>query len=141
MAGSMTERRGMNANEGFSLLELTTALFILTVGIFGVFRLFNFGMDRLRALDEAAIATEAVQNELEALRTTPTATLQDGEQQFTIPNPALDRLWLADTKISVSPASDGVVGLKQVEISIRWINRNGGRAERSVTTLIREHAP
>jgi Tfp pilus assembly protein PilV len=131
-------RGGENSRAGFSLLELTTALFILVVGIFGVFHLFFFGLDRMRTIDEAAIATQAVQNELEVLRTTPFSLLQDGARAFTSPNPALDQLHLADTKVTVSPTPDGTIGLKKIEISIRWITENGRRAERSITTLAGE---
>jgi Tfp pilus assembly protein PilV len=125
---------------GFTLLELTTAMFVLVLGLFGVFQLFYFGLDRMRSLDEAAIASQALQNELEAIRATPTA-MTDGEHAFVTRDPALERLQPAETKVSVAPAAKGTPGLKQVDLSIRWITHKGFQAERSLTTLMEGAAP
>ena len=76
----------------------------------------------MRTLDEAAIATQAVQNELEVLRTTPFSLLQDGRASHR--PAALEQLHLADTKVTVSAAPDGTIGLKKIEID-RWITENG----------------
>lgn len=136
MNTSMNPRRS-RSSDGFTLLELTTAMFLLVVGIFGVVKLFQFGLDRMRTIDESAIASQAVQNELEVLRSTPYAMLTDGVRPFVTHDPALDQvLHLAATKVVVAPSPDGAPGLKRVDISIRWITENGRRAERSVTTLI-----
>ena len=141
MAKALSERGRLTSSGGFSLLELTTALFILVVGLFGVFQLFHFGLDRMRTLDEAAIAVQAVQNELEVLRTTPFSSLQDGERAFAVADPALERLVRAETRVAISPAPDGIAGLKKIDVSIRWITENGRQAERSVTTLLGEKLP
>lgn len=120
---------------------MTTALFILAVGVFGVFNLYHFGLAKLHTLDESAVAGQLLQNELETLRAMPFAALDYGERPFAAPAPELDQLYLADTKTTIAPGPDGIAGLKRVDVSIRWITENGRRAERSVTTLIAEAGP
>ena len=132
---------GARANAGFTVLELTTALFILVVGIFGAVQLFHFGLAKLHTLDEAAIAGQVLQNELETLRAAPFGALEYGERAFAATAPELDQLHLADTKTTIAPGPDGIAGLKRIDLSVRWITENGRRAERSVTTLIGESAP
>lgn len=126
---------------GFTILELTTAMFILIVGLFGTITLFHFGISKLHALDEAAIAAQAVQNELEIVRSTPFAALELGERTVAVADPALARLHLADTKVTISPGPGDAPGLKQVTVSVRWIAENGRRSERTVTTLVAEALP
>jgi len=126
---------------GIALLEMTAALFILVVGLFGAFNLYYVGLSKLRTLDEAAIAQQALQNELETLRSTPFASLAVGERPFVNIAPECAQLHLAETKVTISPGPDGIAGLKRADLSIRWITENGRRAERSVTTLIGETTP
>ncbi|MCC6154634.1 MAG: hypothetical protein IT367_12785 [Candidatus Hydrogenedentes bacterium] len=128
-----------SAREGFSLIEITAALFILIVGLFGVFQLFHFGLGKLRVIDESAIAQQAVQNELETLRAMPFAQLQDGEHAFVTQDPALDSLVKANGTITIASAE--ISGLKRVDIALRWVTQNGRVAERSVTTLIGDKGP
>ena len=135
---SIAERA--TAREGFSLVEISTALFILVVGLFGVFQLFHFGLGKLRAMDESAIAMQAVQNELETLRATPFSQLQDGEHEFVTQGPALERLVKPTGAVSIAPIA-GPVGLKQVDISFRWVTQNGRVADRAVTTFIGDKGP
>lgn len=123
------------ACEGFSLVEISTALFILVVGLFGVFQLFHFGLGKLRALDESAIAMQAVQNELETVRATPFAQLQDGEHEFVTQDPALERLVKPTGTVTIVTVADPA-GLKQVDISLRWVTQNGRVADRAVTTYV-----
>lgn len=130
-----------HSRAGFTLIELSTALFILVVGLFGAFNLYHFGLAKLRTLDEAAIAERALQNEVEVLRATPFAAIAPGVRPFSMLPPELDRLHLAETRVAIAPAPDGLAGLLHVDLSIRWITENGRRAERSVTTLIAETAP
>ncbi|MCC6793515.1 MAG: hypothetical protein IT366_00235 [Candidatus Hydrogenedentes bacterium] len=128
-----------NAREGFSLIEITTALFVLIVGLFGVFQLFHFGIGKMRVIDESSIAQQAVQNELEVLRALPFTQLQDGERDFVTQDPALQSLVQATGAINVTSAENS--GLKRVDIALRWVTQNGRVAERSVTTLIGDKGP
>lgn len=128
-----------NARDGFSLIEITTALFILIVGLFGVFQLFHFGIGKMRVIDESAIAQQAVQNELEVLRAMPFAQLQDGEHEFVTQDPALQSL--VHSKGTITIASAEITALKRVDIALRWVTQNGRVAERSVTTLIGGKGP
>ena len=135
--GSIAKR--VNGREGFSLIEITTALFVLIVGLFGVFQLFHFGIGKMRVIDESAIAQQAVQNELETLRAIPYAQLEDGARGFAAQDPALQSLVHAEGTITIASAE--ISGLKRVDIALRWVTQNGRVAERSVTTLIGDKGP
>lgn len=134
----MTKRA--TAREGFSLIEISTALFILIVGLFGVFQLFHFGIGKLGAIDESAIAMQAVQNELETIRAVPFAQLQDGEHAFVTQDPALERLVKPTGTVTIVSTAEPA-GLKRADISLRWVTQNGRVADRTVTTLIGDKGP
>ena len=55
---------------GFTLIELTAAVFIITTALFGVVVTYNAGIDKLRALNESRTALRAANNEIETLRAT-----------------------------------------------------------------------
>ncbi len=130
-------RKGRRASEGFSLLELTAALFVLVVGMFGAIQMYRVGVDKTQALSEAAIAVSAVQNELEALRTLPFDALRNTENgRFLSETPALGKLANAAPWVVIADYDGDRPGLKQVTVSVRWTGEHGRAIEKSVTTLI-----
>ena len=129
------------AKDGYSTMEMTATLFVLTVGLFGALQLFSFGLDRMRALDESSVAMQAVQNEIEVLRAAPFASLTDGEHAFVSEAPELSRLENADTRVVIAPVAGVSAALKEVTATIVWISENGRRSERTLTTLLTEKAP
>ena len=132
----------MNIREerGVTIMELTAALFVVVVGLFGALQLFRFGIDRMQTMHEATVALQAVQNEVELLRSMQYTSLQDGTHAFAS-NPELGNLLInVQPRVEISPV-EGVASYKQVHVSLAWTTENGRRAERAVTTYIAEFAP
>jgi len=122
-------------NGGFSLMELTAALFVLSVGLLGAIQMYHVGVDKTRVLGEKAIAAAAIQNELETLRAAPFSALTNTEEgTFRSETPGLARLVNATGRVMI--ADEDCPGLKRVTVSIRWTGEHGRTIEQSVTTLI-----
>lgn len=126
-------RRNLSDRGGFSLVELTCAVFVLTVGVFGVIQMFYFGLNKVRALSDAEVAVRAIQNEVEVLRALPFPELGSGTVGFRSETPETERF--VNVKLEVRIEDTGAA-LKKVTVSIAWAGDNGRRVEKSVTTLI-----
>lgn len=125
------------ANAGFSLLELTAAIFVLTVGMFGAVQMYHVGVSKAGAVREAATAATAIDNELETLRATPFEALENGEHgQFVSETPALNSLFKAQPKVLIADYDAEHPDLKRVTVSVRWVGEHGRGIEKGVTTLI-----
>ena len=57
-------KRTLHNNGGAMLLELVCALFIVTVGLFGIMQMYLVAMDKTRGINEYAIASTALNNEI-----------------------------------------------------------------------------
>jgi len=133
---------GSKRNAGFTVLELTAAIFVMTVGLAGVAQLCRFGLDRMRIMEEQAIAVQAMQNEMESLRSMPFSALTDGAHSFVSTAATLERLGpLVEARVTIAPVPGVSAPLKEVTASVVWRTGNARRAERSITTLIAEKAP
>ena len=149
------------ARGGFTLLELMAALSVLTVGLLGAVQSYHFGLDKIRAMRESAIARGAVQNEIETLRALPFNQLADRENapfaslapdlsfrpEGEIPSTTgispsgrndkcgiLKPLVRATPSLTIRTRPEGA--LKEVDASIRWRGDNGRWIEKRLTTLI-----
>ena len=127
----------LNDQRGVSLIELTAALFVLTVGMFGVIQMYHFGLSKMHALNETTVAVHALQNEMETLRSLPFSELRNTNKgQFVSETPALSRLADAKPNVTIADYSDGAKRLKRITVSITWSGENGRTIEKTVTTLI-----
>lgn len=122
---------------GFTLLELSVALVVLMVGVLGVIQLYQFGLGKVRALNEAAVARTLVQNEIEYLRSVPFSELADVNAASFVGQP-LDKTGLVNPVGSVTirdyPGLEGK--LKEVTITLRWHGDVGRAIEERAVTLI-----
>ena len=120
-------------NGGFTLLELTCALFVITVAGFGAIQLYSIGLDKMAEMREHDVALEVLRNELELLRAQPFAALADGMPPAAA-TPVLESLH--EPALAVAVADGGAPGLKEVSVTLRWQSRHGRWIGRSLTTLI-----
>jgi len=128
------------SKHGFTLLELTCAVFVISVGLFGVLHVYLRGMDKMQAINEYETALCALNNELETLRTLPWETLTPGEGlSFRSETPGLEQLYLAEAQTFITADKDHA-GLKRVTVRIRWTGEHGRRIEKELTTLIAQTA-
>ncbi len=122
---------------GSSLIELTCALFVMCVGIFGVIHLYMNGLDKMRAIGEYETALCALSNEIETLRALPPGSLSPGESlPFRSETPGMDRLHLADARVDAAPWPSAPNELMQVTARIQWRGEHGRLMEKRLTTLI-----
>ena len=122
---------------GVTLIELTAALFVLTVGMFGVIQMYHYGLGKMHAVNESALAMEAVQNEIETLRSLPFSQLRNTDSgHFVSETPALSRLVNATPSVTIQDFAGGPKRLKEVTVSVKWSGENGRTIEKKVTTLI-----
>lgn len=129
--------RPARGRTGFSLIELTCALFIITVGVFGVFQMYSIALDKTRALKEYAVAQTALLNEIETLRSMPFDQLTDTDNgPFHSVTPEIKRLMKVQSVVTITDRSQNNRGLKEVQVTVRWIGEHGRRIEKRLTTLI-----
>lgn len=130
----MRTRRGQ---EGVSMIEMTAAVFVVIMGVFGALQMYCVGMNKTRMMQENAAALAAAENELETLRAAPFASLSNGEAlPFRSETAGLAGLREAEAGVWIAdhPAAPGV---KTVRVTVAWIGKLGqGYTERSLTTLI-----
>lgn len=118
---------------GFSLIEVMTALFILSVLLLMLQAVIRSGT-LVRTSKSQGVALSIVRNELESLRTGGYAALATGNGSFS--SSLLDSLPLATTTLAVS---DYNAKTKQVTAMVIWFD--AGRAASSsvsLSTLITE---
>jgi len=123
----------IKSDRGFTLLELTCALFIVTVAGFGAIQLYSTGMDKILEMREGDVALEVLRNEIEFLRARAFNSLESTDN-FATTTPAIETLHAAVSSVTVKPAT--TPGLKEVTVSLRWQSLHGRWIERSLTTLI-----
>ena len=111
------------SKRGHTLLELTCALFVISVGLFGVIHIYLSGLEKMNAINEYETALCALHNE-------------PGEGlPFLSETPGMERLYLAEAQTCITAENDSAA-LKRVTVRIRWIGEHGRRIEKKLTTLI-----
>ena len=122
---------------GFTLIELTAAVFIITTALFGVVVTYNAGIDKLRALNESRTALRAANNEIETLRAMPEWPFDTANEAdyspFVSRTPGLDELVNATPRVTLRPRDRG---LTEVTAEVRWTGEHGRTMAKSLTTLI-----
>ena len=124
-------------NRGASLLELTCALFVVTLGAFGALHMYMLGMDKTKNVHEYDIAMQALNNEVETLRAVAFDELTVGKElPFVSETPAAERLINVERRAAIVDKTGDTRGLKQVRVHIRWTGEHGRTIEKHLTTLI-----
>lgn len=75
---SPTAPRAYRNREGIALLELITALVIVSIGLLGVVQMYQIGIAKIRETQRRAIAMRAIDNEIETIRAVPHHELVTG---------------------------------------------------------------
>lgn len=132
-----------NRARGMALLESVTALFVAVVGLTGTLQMFQFSVDKIRTVEQYAIAGRVLQNELETLRAQPYDSLVESERrEFLSASPELEALPVAEAYCVVRPGAAMPARIREVTVVVAWSTEHGRRAERRLTTLIaRRSAP
>ena len=129
--------KSCKAKAGFTLIEMTCALAVATVGLFGVLQLYSVAMSKTRTVQEYAIATRALGNEIETLRALPFDALEEGtELPFRSATAELERLVNVETTVAIAERSEDAPGLKRVRARVRWTGEHGRTISKELITLI-----
>ena len=132
----MTSTTNTARRAGFTLIELTAALFILTVGILGVIQMFHYGIAKMHAVNENAIVVRALQNEIETLRSLPFDELIEvRDAPFRSVTPELGKLVNTRALVTIETEPDNA-RLQRVTASVAWSGEHGRTIRKSLTTLI-----
>ena len=124
--------RTLRNNSGISLIEITCALFIVTVAGFGAIQLYNVGFDKILEMQEFDLALEVARNEMEVIHAQPFSAIESRDSLVSNP-PVLESLHKAAGSVHVSDAG---TGLKKITVTLRWQSRHGRMIDRSLTTYI-----
>ncbi len=133
---------------GFHLLEVTTAIFVVTAGAFGAITLLQQGLSHIRETQEHLIANQIVVNEMETARaivmngkaTPPFVSLgnphgRNARRAIHQDAPGMDRLRNAVGRVEVRAREDLGAGLHEIDVTLRWSGNRGRTLEKRLTTL------
>ncbi len=135
-------RPARHDRDGFGLIELVGALFVIAVGLLGTVTLFHFGVGQIGYVRECSVVRQAMQDEIETLRAKPFDQLIDQEAgPFTEAPFGLENVVNAQSTLSIRPDADGIPGLKEVEVAIRWTTSGGRTVDKRIATCIAEKRP
>jgi len=121
------------------MVEIVTALFIVTFGIFSVLTMYHVGMAKTRAIGDHDLVINALQNELDGLRAMPfESSPKDWNGEFRATKPNLPDFVNVRPHLRIQPFGEGRADLLEVTVSIHWTGEHGRTIEKSLTTLIAE---
>jgi len=126
----------MRSRSGLALLEATAALFVATLGVFGVLQLLGDSVGEIRVVSEQTIASRLLRNEMEVLLARPFASLEPGSSHaWSVEPPELHLLRNAEVTAVVSEHAELPERLCEITVRIRWSSEHGRALEQSLTTL------
>ncbi len=130
-------RRYSRSSAGFSLLELTAALFVLAIGLLGTLQMYNVLAAKLLYVQETEVAGRLLNTEIETLRAMPFAQLSDRENTPFVSQPAgAENLVNLTTRLSIQPDPSANLHLKHITATVLWTGENGRTIAKSAATLI-----
>jgi len=127
----------MRRTRGFSLVELTAALFIFSTALLGTFQLYHVGLNKIKVIGESRQAMQAVLNQAELIRSMPFSELterQDAPFVGTVDD--LDTLFQAKPALTIRNHPDPELKLKEVDVSVSWTGEHGRTITKTITTLV-----
>jgi Tfp pilus assembly protein PilV len=132
---SMTMRR--KSASGFILVELLVSLAVLTVSGFGTIQIYHLGLNHLKYSQEHAMALQALQNELEHLRSQSYSQVTAQKSRpFAVDTPGLRRLHRATATVAYREVDVYLGDLVEVTLRVEWIGRRGYPSETSISTFV-----
>lgn len=124
------------STQGFQLIELMCATFIVTAGLFGMMQMYIHGLRNIRAVNEYETAQIVLGNEMETLRALPFSKLLIGmEQPFRSYTPNMERMHLATGKVDIEALAGGPDRLLKVTVRLQWIGDHGRLIQKLLITL------
>ena len=119
---------------GFSLLETTAAIFVLTMGVFTSFDLYYRSMDGTKTMVEERVALSILRSEVAWLQAEE--ALVPGEYPLRGTTTMLEQLFDGEGQVVLKARDDLATGLVEATVQVQWRVRSGRLVVRELTTLI-----
>lgn len=133
----MIRSRRTSRCSGYSLIELTAAMFVFATALLGTVQMYNVIAGKLFHVRESEIAAGAVNAEIETLRALPFSQLADRENASFVSQPrGIENLVNFTTRLTIRPYQDPKLNLKEVTATVVWTGEHGRQIEKSAMTLI-----
>ena len=123
MGGGMVKARQRFRRRGFVLLDILTALAVLSTGVFVAMVFFRAHVRELRYMQERFAAILLAESEIEYLRALPYEDIRVGESRpVSLRLQSAGQLREATGRLAVQEIKPG---LKTAEVRIRWVSPKG----------------
>lgn len=127
----------MKRKRGFTLIELTTALFIFSTALLGTIQLYHVGLNKIKVVGESRHAMQAALNQVELIRSMPFSELTERQDApFIGASDDLESLSQAQPTLTIRNHPDPALKLKEVTVSVRWTGEHGRTITMTITTLV-----
>lgn len=117
-----------NKKNGFTLLEVMLAMFLFTVGIVSIIRVFNTGLIASSDVENVDLALNIAQKKMEEIKNTPFASLADS-------GPAAADSMFPFSNFNVTVDVTEGQNPMPVNVAVNW-NVSGGTASVNLATLV-----
>ncbi len=126
---------------GYTALEVTLAITVLSVCAFGLIQTYIWGMRAGKEAREEALVSRLMSNELEVWRAESHTLTPGGAQPMRAIAQEADVLAELHGAVRVTPHSDDLPGLFEVRVRVRWLGTGNRNMQREATTLIAGGTP
>ena len=123
--------RSHEESEGFSIIEVLITMFFLGAVLLSITSVLIYGANLLRRMEQITIASQAIQKEVELIRSMPYASILTVGDTFT--NDELSRLEAGQGQIFLEDSTG--IDIKKVTVRVIWTFR-GRQLQRDVVTYI-----
>ena len=125
--------------KAYSMIELITAIAVITIGFMAVFDLLNANLRQTHQLEQHRLALAAAQSEIEGLRAMEFSRLVPQEKgAFLAPMPTLTQLHDGRGELTIRAREPR---LKEIVVTVRWTAGRLGTRQVTLSTLIFNPAP
>lgn len=125
------------SRQGYTVLEVTCAITVLTVCAFGLMQTYIWGMRAAKEAREEMLVSRLMANELEAWRAaSPQSLVPGGAQPMRGLAKEAETLENLHGAVRVSPHTQGAPGLLEVRVRVRWMGTGHRNMQREATTLV-----
>jgi prepilin-type N-terminal cleavage/methylation domain-containing protein len=134
-----------NDNQGFSLVEVLVSVFIVTVALLAIIKIFPFGMQINKASENLTVANGLAQSKIEQLTSMAYDDLNVGtiEPRTHVPdsNSIYERQSVINYLNSNLQTTTTDQGLKKITVTIYWPSAIQGAESKTftLTTIISQH--
>ena len=132
-------------NKGFSLVEILVSVFIVTVALLAIIKVFPFGIKVNKASEDLTVANGLAQSKIEQLSSLSYDDLTVGTIETREHVPTVNSIYERESTISYLDGNlqntNSNQGLKKITVTVYWPSAivDVGTKNFSLTTIISQH--